>query len=64
MSIDTGPLNPPGGYPALSPNKNNDLESIPLQIPPCSVIPLLNIILLSIDIISLLITFISLIWIW
>ena len=63
MSIDTGPLNPPRGYPALFPNKNNDLESIPLQIPPCSLIPLLNIILLSIDIISLLITFISLIWI-
>ena len=63
MSIDTGPLNPPGGHPALSPNKNNDLESIPLQIPPCSVIPLLNIILLSIDIISLLSPSICLIWI-
>jgi len=52
MSIDTGTLNPPGGSPALSPNKNNDLESIHTRSPPCSVIPLLNIILLSIDIIN------------
>jgi len=50
MSIDTGTLSPPGGSPALSPNKNNDLESIHTRSPPCSVIPLLNIILLSIDI--------------
>jgi len=33
MSIDTGTLNPPGGSPALSPNKNNDLESIHTRSP-------------------------------
>jgi len=63
MSPATPQADPPGGHPALSPNKINDLESMPPQIPPCSVIPLLNIILLSIDIIGLLITFIGLIWI-
>jgi len=57
------PGRPPGGHPALSPNKINDLESMPPRSPPCSVIPILNIILLSIDIIGLLSTFIGLIWI-
>ena len=58
------PAWPPWGYPALSHSNINELETALIPSPLCSVITLLNIVLLSADIIGFLFGSTGFIWIW